>query len=917
MESLSQRPVMHYHLDMPNSEDAFQHGPFGNQSPSSLPPQTTNSVFPPISPAKTTSKRRRPSGTTTDPIANQFSINYPAAPEVPTAPPASYRPSPTDGFDDQTTNPPTGSFAQRAAVLTGRSLPPDPNRFRTEEVYQPPSTRKERRTSLNRPIGGLYSEIQQHRRDSWPAGKSPTSPRRTSFAASPREGQNKTFASPSLNLDNAGQPAHPEPVSPPKFEKPRRTATNTTERYTFPAKKANWASDRSPLQKLEVKLSDISKEEKRARVEQAEQRLRDSKLAAQQVTLASQSHDRAPTTSPEPLAGLQARPAGPRELRRASKSDAQSHTWQESVQKDKISTPRQTNTELRAETSVDRGVRFEEASHFSIKAMDHDINEDDTGLRGHRMQQNAGLRSLTADQHPSRLATRGKSVPSEQQNLYSSKAQHSKADDTAATYGGAPDILPAQAVASASRGHKHEVPPQTAAGIQARQRVGFDKTSPDLSGLSEQHRYHLPRFPQSGRNQTSDPTFEKRTESKSLDEWTHAGVARLGDEDFQDIPFENSPWWEKQDPHDRRRSERGSISVDDPYPDGNGEYHRVVSSHARSSSLSTSFLYSRSYRADKKTKRMSMKDLLSILRSDTPLQSLRSLRKPAGLLSEYSYSCPSLADHDSLHPGHVCEPYVSKELITSMRSIRIRAVPASTTFSPPLYLKCGPLLRYTGMKRDKLERNVQGRPQPADRETWRGSVMIVTTDIDSQYEPAPILRLFPEPMEKIPPPQRSDPANAGTDELPHHYMDPIAGLPKLSRTGKTIFVKPVDDLEHGRDLSHFESNDDGLYEDFRSAAVPTAYGTPEYRHNQLPSPHGQSRPKSKPKRGHRVKGVRLHAERGVTFWRFNLEVVLQIEETRIAYSVNNGPAIGFWVPARGHTMNVMFHSCNGFSLSVK
>jgi hypothetical protein len=54
----------------------------------------------------------------------------------------------------------------------------------------------------------------------------------------------------------------------------------------------------------------------------------------------------------------------------------------------------------------------------------------------------------------------------------------------------------------------------------------------------------------------------------------------------------------------------------------------------------------------------------------------------------------------------------------------------------------------------------------------------------------------------------------------------------------------------------------------------------------------------------------------VTFWRFNIQVELGDRQTRIAYRINRGPAMGFWVPARGETMNIMFHSCNGFSLSV-
>ncbi|EGP87420.1 uncharacterized protein MYCGRDRAFT_42194, partial [Zymoseptoria tritici IPO323] len=65
-----------------------------------------------------------------------------------------------------------------------------------------------------------------------------------------------------------------------------------------------------------------------------------------------------------------------------------------------------------------------------------------------------------------------------------------------------------------------------------------------------------------------------------------------------------------------------------------------------------------------------------------------------------------------------------------------------------------------------------------------------------------------------------------------------------------------------------------------------------------------------------VKAVKLHSERGHTFWRFSIEVELASKQTRVAYRINNGPAVAFWVPGKGDTMNIMFHSCNGFSMSV-
>lgn len=213
-----------------------------------------------------------------------------------------------------------------------------------------------------------------------------------------------------------------------------------------------------------------------------------------------------------------------------------------------------------------------------------------------------------------------------------------------------------------------------------------------------------------------------------------------------------------------------------------------------------------------------------------------------------------------------------------------------TTFNPPLYLKCGPLLRYTGLRKDKGR---TGR----DREIWRGSVMIVTVDEQSSYQKPPILRLFKQPMDLLPPP----PADVGDENLHPSYIDPLEGQVKVSRTGKTLYTKPVAELPENEDLSRIE-NDTGLFSEI---------GPGFERSSRIHKKDGEKLGKVR-----EVPGVRLHVERGVTFWRFNLEVELGSSQARIAYRINRGPAIGFWVPAKGETMNIMFHSCNGFSLGV-
>lgn len=215
---------------------------------------------------------------------------------------------------------------------------------------------------------------------------------------------------------------------------------------------------------------------------------------------------------------------------------------------------------------------------------------------------------------------------------------------------------------------------------------------------------------------------------------------------------------------------------------------------------------------------------------------------------------------------------------------------AQTTFNPPLHLKCGPLLRYTGLRKD---RSRLGK----DREVWRGSVMIVTTDAQSSYQKPPTLRMFKQPMDlHAPPPVDVD------DELDPAHIDPLEGQIKVSRTGRTLYAKPIEDIPEDADLSRIE-DDTGLFQEIQAPG--------SQKSSRIRKKDGEKLGKVR-----EIPGVRLHAERGVTFWRFNIEVELAATQTRIGYRINRGPAIGFWVPARGETMNIMFHSCNGFSLSV-
>ncbi|PYI12352.1 hypothetical protein BO78DRAFT_392208 [Aspergillus sclerotiicarbonarius CBS 121057] len=228
-------------------------------------------------------------------------------------------------------------------------------------------------------------------------------------------------------------------------------------------------------------------------------------------------------------------------------------------------------------------------------------------------------------------------------------------------------------------------------------------------------------------------------------------------------------------------------------------------------------------------------------------------------------------------------------------------------FQPSIFLQSGPLLRYAGLKRVRID----GPNGPFNKETWRGSVLIVTQDSLSCYEPRPTLKLFAQPMDLLaPPPVQVDGEDA---QLAPEYVDPAAGLMKLGRDGRPLYVKPVEHTAEGQDLS-FVENDDGIYEMSPSIMDYSSEGV------RQPIPANRIHPMDGEAAGSykEIAGARLYADPGrdATFWKFNIEIELGSTQQRVAYRLNQGPALGFWVPARGQSMNVMFHTGNGFSPAV-
>lgn len=219
--------------------------------------------------ARTTSRRRKTSGRGQDRVENPTqTTKFDAAP----APPVSYEYSYPNESPTSPTNNSLATFAARARAAPNDLTPgnlPGSGPSTSSQISRPV-----RRGSINRPPGAVYLEIRGTERKSLPSPRlGSTSPQFSSNITTPKSNRNSGSSFPQRAV-SASTPSKPveNPANNQSRSASRRVSSGT-------GAKAEWATDRSPLQKLEGKLNDISKEEKRARVEEAEQLLRKSKAA--------------------------------------------------------------------------------------------------------------------------------------------------------------------------------------------------------------------------------------------------------------------------------------------------------------------------------------------------------------------------------------------------------------------------------------------------------------------------------------------------------------------------------------------------------------------------------------------------------------------------------------------------------------
>lgn len=574
---------------------------------------------------------------------------------------------------------------------------------------------------------------------------------------------------------------------------------NTVKSASGKGKGRDWTDDRSPLQKLELTLNDISKEEKRARVEEAEMLLRE-KQAGRARARAKQD----PSTN---LMSSEYRQSGGSVSRKEAKDLEEAGLVRSLSGKQRDRLQNSITVESRKDNPARRSAEgrapfaYEEQEYIKnpkTRAVSNPVRQPPQESRHRPVSYGAAQdygQSRVAGPRPMSYDAQPQAVPAEQHHRH----HHAVAPAAAAALGAGALYEAERHRHPTSTTHNESFGRSNSRKLQKDPPIGYEQaytSAKHTQGLGVRHSDE--QVTSDARPRSSGIAFSgNQTSPRALTEWKTASTARLlaTDFDLRDSN-RNKAWWEDGGAVNSRRGSR------------------------------------------------------------------------------------------------------AKEALHNARSQE--ELPGPTSFRPNLYMKCGPLLRYTGMRKDPGGRGV------AERETWRGTVLIVTKDSASSYETVPTLRLFSQPTDLLPPP----PHRVG-EELAPEYVDPIAGLTKSSRTGQTLYVRPVHNLPEHVDLSQEES-DEGLFEKSPSPINTNGHETI--------LPNDRTRGKNGELQGKfaQVKGFRLHADpsRDVTFWRFNIEIELTDKQEHVAYRINRGPAIGFWVPARGQSMNIMFHSCNGFSLSV-
>ena len=201
-------------------------------------------------------------------------VRPPPAPEVPKGPPVSYRsPYENEAIPIPQTDK-SSSFAARARAFPRDVGSGNGSLASNGIAAAPQQSTPARRSSMKRPAA-IYDPIEPRMNEQEKGPVTATRlPQQSEYAESSTQPRTRAPVQTNpANEENAPVQHEIDEATLSRSDTKRTTAARTDSRKA-------WAADRSPLQKLEVKLNDISKEEKRARVQEAEQLLRE-RIASQ------------------------------------------------------------------------------------------------------------------------------------------------------------------------------------------------------------------------------------------------------------------------------------------------------------------------------------------------------------------------------------------------------------------------------------------------------------------------------------------------------------------------------------------------------------------------------------------------------------------------------------------------------------
>ena len=551
---------------------------------------------------RTTSRKRRVSGYGNYRGTDQFPRSdalppAPDAPRAPPVPPASYRSPYDNGPTSPHTTTSSKSFAARVRTIPDNVDPRLANSLMIGNVpaINSNNNRHTRRGSVHKSLGNGTSQAKEqppsatsesYSDQAWPqSAPNSAKSRNTQNKVSP-PGQQKEKASESPLFSNV-EPLSTRPAA-------RRVSTGTAE------SPSEWASHRSPLQKLEVKLSDLSKEEKRARVQEAEQLLRESKLAkSEHKSLKEHDISPGPTISqrenvkvsetgsakqavPDRLGGREAlNYSSVRQATRNGESDFSGPNYGNgsdqrrnvsepatTAQMDEISqaAPYRAASHGHSRQNKQRPVDIVEPDHAVRRELNRQRNETNNqaikltdknkfGIEGDDQETSVQTSPESVGPSPSKHqrfsqqqsrkrggqennGTSSRQVPTEQVQLYANKAESGPSHASAATYDAKEDPVPGRIAVTHEHGPKYETIPQTSSGIDARQKVGF-------GGKDQTHRHHFSNFLHHDRHEEQKSMISQN--GPHLDEWRQGAVAHLSLADLStnsDNKVGNKTWWE-------------------------------------------------------------------------------------------------------------------------------------------------------------------------------------------------------------------------------------------------------------------------------------------------------------------------------------------------------------------------------------